>query len=112
MSLATLPSRGELAQHDTAVWDLRRRRDAAVAEVPDWEALRDQAAAVKGFALDHLDELLMRFEERARAAGARVHWASVHLTIDGCVSPYPRVCERNRCSSGLYRHSTQHEEYC
>jgi L-lactate dehydrogenase complex protein LldF len=74
-ALATLPSRGELAQHDAAVWDLRRRRDAAAAEVPDWEALRDQAAAVKAFALDHLDELLLRFEEKARAAGAHVHWA-------------------------------------
>jgi L-lactate dehydrogenase complex protein LldF len=74
-ALANLPSRGELAQHDAAVWDLRRRRDAAAAEVPDWEALRDQAAAVKAHALDHLDELLLQFEERARAAGAHVHWA-------------------------------------
>jgi L-lactate dehydrogenase complex protein LldF len=75
-ALATLPSRGELAQHDAAVWDLRRRRDAAAARVPDWEALRERAAAIKAFALDHLDELLVAFEEQARAAGARVHWAT------------------------------------
>ena len=75
-ALATLPSRGELAQHDAAVWDLRRRRDAAAAEVPDWEALRERAAALKAFALDHLDELLVGFEQRARGAGAHVHWAS------------------------------------
>ena len=73
---ANLPSRGELAQHDAAVWDLRRRRDAAAARVPDWEALRERAAAIKAFALDHLDELLAGFEERARAAGAHVHWAT------------------------------------
>jgi L-lactate dehydrogenase complex protein LldF len=75
-ALATLPSRGELAQHDTAVWDLRRRRDEAAARVPDWEALRERAAGIKAFALDHLDELLAGFEERARAAGAHVHWAT------------------------------------
>jgi L-lactate dehydrogenase complex protein LldF len=75
-AFATLPSRGELAQHDAAVWDLRRRRDAAAAEVPDWEALRARAAALKAFALDHLDELLVGFEQRARAAGAHVHWAT------------------------------------
>jgi L-lactate dehydrogenase complex protein LldF len=73
---ANLPSRGELAQHDAAVWDLRRRRDAAAAEVPDWEALRARAAAIKAYALDHLDELLVGFEARARDAGAHVHWAT------------------------------------
>jgi L-lactate dehydrogenase complex protein LldF len=73
---AVLPSRGELRQHDAAVWDLRRRRDAAAAEVPDWEALRERAAALKAYALDHLDELLVAFEERAREAGAHVHWAA------------------------------------
>jgi L-lactate dehydrogenase complex protein LldF len=73
---AVLPSRGELRQHDTAVWDLRLRRDAAAAEVPDWEALRERAAALKAYALDHLDELLVAFEERAREAGAHVHWAA------------------------------------
>jgi len=64
-----------VARHDAAVYDLRRRRDAAVAEVPDWEALREHARAVKQHTLDHLDTLLMRFEERAVAAGASVHWA-------------------------------------
>ena len=73
---ANLPSRGELSQHDAAVWDLRRRRDAAAAEVPDWEALRERAAALKAFSLDHLDELLVAFEETAREAGAHVHWAT------------------------------------
>ncbi len=72
---ANLPSRGELAQHDAAVWDLRRRRDVAAAAVPDWEALRERAAAIKAYTLDHLDQLLVAFEARARAAGAHVHWA-------------------------------------
>jgi L-lactate dehydrogenase complex protein LldF len=38
----------------------------------DFEALRDQIVAAKGFAATHLDELVERFTERARAAGAQV----------------------------------------
>ena len=32
-----LPTPEAVVRHDTAVFDLRLRRDAAVAEVPDWE---------------------------------------------------------------------------
>ena len=71
---ATLPEPA-LARHDAAVWQLRARRDEALAAVPDAEALRARAAALKDHVLDHLDVLLERFEERARAAGAVVHWA-------------------------------------
>ncbi len=64
-----------VARHDAAVFDLRARRDAAAAEVPDWEALRERAAAIKAHTLDHLDVLLESFERQATAAGAAVHWA-------------------------------------
>jgi L-lactate dehydrogenase complex protein LldF len=71
----TLPSPEAVRRHDGAVFDLRRRRDLAVAEVPDWEALRERAAKLKAHTLDHLDTLLERFEEQARDRGAYVHWA-------------------------------------
>jgi len=51
------------------------RRATAIAGVPDWEALREQARAVKAETLARLDVHLERFAERAEAAGARVHWA-------------------------------------
>jgi L-lactate dehydrogenase complex protein LldF len=51
------------------------RRAAAVAAVGDWEALREQARAIKAATLAELDVHLARFAERAEAAGARVHWA-------------------------------------
>jgi len=54
---------------------IRARRAQVVAEVPDWEALRRQGEAIRQQALDHLDELLERFEERFSAAGGTVHWA-------------------------------------
>jgi L-lactate dehydrogenase complex protein LldF len=71
-----LPDGPALHRHDESVWDLRRRRDAAASRVPDFEALRERAAAIKAHALDHLDLLLERFEARAQAAGARVHFAA------------------------------------
>ena len=61
--------------HDEALWFVRARRDAAADTVPDWEALRREAAAIKREALGALPELWQRFEAQARAAGATVHWA-------------------------------------
>jgi L-lactate dehydrogenase complex protein LldF len=72
---AVLPSAEAVARHDASVWDLRRKRDAALAVVPDYEALRARAAAIKDHVLDHLDSYLERFEVRARDTGAVVHWA-------------------------------------
>lgn len=61
--------------HDEALWFVRAKRDAAAATVPDWEALRDEAAGIKRDVLGRLPELWRRFEAEATAAGARVHWA-------------------------------------
>jgi L-lactate dehydrogenase complex protein LldF len=72
---ASLPDTA-VARHDAAAWQLRAKRDAAAAAVPDFEALRDRAAALKDHVLDHLDVLLERFEANARGAGAVVHWAA------------------------------------
>ena len=58
-----------------ATQTIRARRAAAVAELPDFEELREQARRVKDGALDRLDELLDEFEAAAEAAGARVHRA-------------------------------------
>ncbi len=70
-----LPDGEPLRRHDAAVFDLRRRRDQAVAALPDFEALRTHAQAIKAHTLDHLDTYLERFEAQAHSAGARVHWA-------------------------------------
>ncbi len=62
--------------HDARVHAYRDRRDAAGAAEPDFEDLRDHAAATKAWVLDHLDTLLEQFERNAGAAGAVVHWAA------------------------------------
>ena len=46
-----------------------------MAELPDWEALRDAGAAIKARAMATLPEQLERLEERVTAAGGTVHWA-------------------------------------
>lgn len=61
--------------HDGALWFVREKRDRAAATVPEWEALRDLASAIKTHTLAHLDEYLERFERAATARGIVVHWA-------------------------------------
>ena len=47
--------------HDEALWFVRVKRDRAAAAVPEWEALRARASAIKEHALTHLDEYLVQF---------------------------------------------------
>ena len=54
---------------------IRAKRAAVVAEVPDWEALRDAASAIKTEAMANLPELLTQLEQNYTAAGGHVHWA-------------------------------------
>ncbi|HEY7381812.1 MAG TPA: lactate utilization protein B [Gaiella sp.] len=54
---------------------IRARRSAAVAEVPDWEELRDAGAAIKDRSLRHLDRALVDLEAAVERAGGVVHWA-------------------------------------
>jgi len=70
-----LPAGPRLVAHDAAVFALREKRDAAGSAEPDFERLREYARAAKAHTLDHLDLYLERFEARATAAGAIVHWA-------------------------------------
>jgi len=62
--------------HDTAVWNMRNKRDRAAKAVPDWEALRDVASRIKLHTLSRLAEYLEEFERKALALGAQVHWAA------------------------------------
>ena len=54
---------------------IRAKRELAVAEVPDWEALRDAGAAIKARAMATLPEQLERLEASVTRAGGVVHWA-------------------------------------
>ena len=58
-----------------ATHTIRAKRAAAVAEVPDWEELREAGRAIKQRTLEHLDSYLVQFEAAVKAAGGQVHWA-------------------------------------
>jgi L-lactate dehydrogenase complex protein LldF len=61
--------------HDERLWDMRQKRDREMHGIPEWEALRDLASAIKEHTLTHLDRYLEQFEANARAQGIHVHWA-------------------------------------
>lgn len=52
-------------------------RDAFTAQKPEWQALKDQAAAVRAHTLDHLDTYLSEFIDHATANGSVVHFAKL-----------------------------------
>jgi L-lactate dehydrogenase complex protein LldF len=58
-----------------ATHTIRAKRAAVVAEVPDWEGLREAGRALKERVLRHLDAHLATLEESVQRAGGVVHWA-------------------------------------
>ena len=61
--------------HDKRLWDLRKKRDLESEDIPEWEALRTLASAIKEHTLTHLADYLEQFERNATANGMVVHWA-------------------------------------
>jgi L-lactate dehydrogenase complex protein LldF len=72
-ALANTQLRANLG-HATAT--IRAKRAAVVAEVDDWEELRDAGAAIKDEVLANLDDYLDQLEESLTANGAVVHRAA------------------------------------
>jgi L-lactate dehydrogenase complex protein LldF len=61
--------------HDQALWFVRQKRDRMANSLPEWETLRETAAAIKAYTVSHLADLLVEFERNAAALGVQVHWA-------------------------------------
>ncbi|MCB2012746.1 MAG: iron-sulfur cluster-binding protein [Geminicoccaceae bacterium] len=64
-------------------WPVGRAR--AAADLPEFEALRDQGRDIKNHTLAHLDLYLEIFEERVKEAGGHVHWAKDAAEARGIV---------------------------
>ena len=71
-----------------ATHTIRDKRAKAVAELSDWERLRQAGKAVKDHTLANLGTYLVQLEEKVTAAGGHVHWAR-------------DAAEANRIVSGL-----------
>jgi L-lactate dehydrogenase complex protein LldF len=59
-----------------ATHTIRAKRARAVAELADWEQLRQAAKAIKDHTLANLDTYLLRLEQNVTKAGGQVHWAA------------------------------------
>ena len=51
--------------HDQALWFIRAKRDKCAHGLPEWEELRERAAAIKQHAISHLADYLEQFERNA-----------------------------------------------
>ena len=67
------PHLGQALRRLETGWQAGRTR--AAANLPEFEALRDRAKAVKDDVLAHLDLYLLRFTDAVEAQGGIVHWA-------------------------------------
>ncbi|MDT5040955.1 MAG: L-lactate dehydrogenase complex protein LldF [Actinoplanes sp.] len=59
-----------------ATTTIRAKSGRVIAELPDWQQLRDAGSALKAYTMANLPVLLERLEERVTAAGGVVHWAA------------------------------------
>ncbi len=64
-----------LAAIDRAARRFYESRTHAMDTLPDAEATRDLARAIRAHTIARLDEYLLQFEANVQAAGGRVHWA-------------------------------------
>jgi L-lactate dehydrogenase complex protein LldF len=58
-----------------ATGTIRAKRLGVVAELDDWQQLREAGKRIKAHAVRHLDTHLIALEESVTAAGGVVHWA-------------------------------------
>ena len=61
--------------HDQSLWFVRAKRDRQASSIPEWEALREAASAIKTHTLSRLADYLEEFERKATSNGIQVHWA-------------------------------------
>jgi L-lactate dehydrogenase complex protein LldF len=71
-ALADTQLRRNLGQ---ATATIRARRGQVVAELPDWEELREAGRSVKAATMARLDDYLQELEKQVTVRGGTVHWA-------------------------------------
>ena len=74
---------------------IRAKRERAVAELPDWEALRDAGEAIKARVMASLPEQLEALEASVTRAGGVVHWARDGAEANAIVASIARECGTN-----------------
>ncbi|HYK53465.1 MAG TPA: lactate utilization protein B [Candidatus Eremiobacteraceae bacterium] len=72
-----------------------------------WEELRERAHAIKKFSIEHLDDMLVRFEREFIARGGQVLWAQ---TADEAASRFLDICRKHGAKSVVKGKSMVSEE--
>ena len=81
------------------------KRAAAVALVPEWQLIRDEAKALKNHVLENLDYYLLAYEASVKRNGGEVHWASSSkdandIIIDICKSVDAKTVTKGKSMVG------------
>jgi L-lactate dehydrogenase complex protein LldF len=76
--------RGSKALGESAERSSKQTREIAAA-IPHWQTWREAANRVKAYAIAHLDELLVQFEQNITARGATVLYAEDAAEANRCV---------------------------
>ena len=82
-------------------------RSAAVAALPDFEAIRASTVARRNYALAELDVWLLRFEAEATRRGATVLWAA---TPADAAQRVVEIARRHGCKTAIKSKSMVTEE--
>ncbi len=79
-----------------ATTTIRGKSGRVIAEVPDWQQLRDAGSALKADTMARLPELLEQLEDRVTAAGGVVHWAADANEANAIVTRLVRATGHDR----------------
>ena len=82
-----------------------RKRAAALADFPQYEAARERGKRIKDHVIANLDHYLVEFERNAIASGASVHWAATasdasRIVVDLCRKAQARRVTRVKSMLG------------
>lgn len=75
-------------------------RDAAVAKLGDFGALREHVKRIKDHTLDNLEHYLRQFEEQVVLNGGHVHWARDSAELNEIVAGICRTAEARNVAKG------------
>jgi L-lactate dehydrogenase complex protein LldF len=82
-------------------------RAARVAELPQWEQLRQMGSDIRQHALENLDVYLTRLESAVRSAGGHVHWAE---TAEDARRIVLQIARENKVNTAVKSKSMATEE--
>ncbi|MGF1500723.1 MAG: lactate utilization protein B [Paracoccaceae bacterium] len=77
-----------------------KKRAAARAAMPEFDAIRDAARDLKNHVLAHLDHYLERYEAQVAASGGQVHWAETAEDARAIVLEICRKAGASRVNKG------------